>query len=64
MSHSNRDLGQWILRDILNLNEGEILTYAKLQEIGADSVRIDKIGNTELEINFAKIDSFEKFIKE
>ena len=64
MSHSNRDLGQWILGDILNLNEGEILTYAKFQEIGADSVRIDKIGNTEFEINFAKIDSFEKFIKE
>jgi len=61
MSHSNKALGQWILRDVLQLKEGEILTYKKLQEIGIDAVRIDKIGNLEYEINFSEIGSFETF---
>ncbi|SMM99007.1 hypothetical protein SPONN_168 [uncultured Candidatus Thioglobus sp.] len=61
MSYSNRELGQWILRDILALKEGELLTYEKLQILGIDSVRIDKIGDLEFEINFAKIGSYETF---
>ncbi|SMM99920.1 hypothetical protein SPONN_1085 [uncultured Candidatus Thioglobus sp.] len=61
MSHSNKKLGQWILRDVLKLKEGELLTYAKLQILGIDSVRIDKISNTEFEINFAKVGSYEVF---
>lgn len=43
MSYSNKELGKWILRDILELKEGEILTYETLQIVGIDSVRIDKI---------------------
>ena len=61
MSYSNKRLGEWILRDVLNLQEGNILTYKKLQEIGVDSVRLDKISDGTFEINFTKIDSFEKF---
>ena len=61
MSYSNKDLGQWILRDVLNLKEGELLSYSKLQEIGIDSVRIDKMGNADFEISFAKIGSYEDF---
>lgn len=61
MSYSNRELGQWVLRDILNLNEGELLTYEKLQLLGIDSVRIDKINNENYEINFASNGSFEIF---
>jgi hypothetical protein len=64
MSHSNKALGQWILRDVLQLKEGEILTYKKLQEIGIDAVRIDKIGNLEYEINFSEIGSFETFLED
>ncbi len=63
MSYSNRELGHWILRSILKLKEGELLTYEKLQEIGIDSVSINKINNLEFEINFTKIGSYEKFIK-
>ncbi len=55
MSFSNRELGQWILRDVLNLKENELLTYNKLQILGIDSVRIDKIDEQEFEINFSKI---------
>lgn len=62
MSYSNRELGQWILRDILKLKEGEVLNYEKLQKIGIDSVRIDKISNSDFEINFSKTGSYEKFM--
>lgn len=61
MSFSNRELGQWILRDVLNLKENELLTYNKLQILGIDSVRIDKIDEQKFEINFAKIGSYEDF---
>ncbi len=62
MSYSNKELGKWILRSVLKIKEGEILTYAKLQEVGIDSVRIDKISSEEYEINFAKIGSYEQFM--
>lgn len=64
MSYSNRELGQWILRDVLKLNEGELLTYEKLQLLGIDSVRIDKIDNENYEINFASNGSFEIFLEQ
>ena len=34
MLYSNREIGQWILRDVLRLREGELLTYEKLQTLG------------------------------
>jgi hypothetical protein len=61
MSYSNKELGEWILRDILELREGELLTYEKLALLGVDSVRIDKTSNLEFEINFSKIGSYENF---
>lgn len=63
MSYSNKELGKWILRDILKLEEGELLTYEKLQILGIDSVRIDKINNEVYEINFAKNGSYDSFIE-
>lgn len=63
MSYSNKELGQWILRDVLGLKEGELLTYKKLQTIGIDSVRIDKLANDQFEINFSAIGSYESFIE-
>lgn len=64
MSYSNRELGQWILRDVLKLKEGELVTYNMLQILGIDSVRIDKIGDENYEINFASSGSFENFINQ
>ncbi|WP_321777449.1 restriction endonuclease [Sulfurimonas sp.] len=63
MSYSNRELGQWILRDVLSLEEGELVTYEKLQILGVDSVRIDKIDNINFEINFASLGSFENYLE-
>lgn len=62
MSCSNRELGKWLLRKVLNLEEGELLTYSKLQIIGVDSVRIDKTNEREYEINFATCESYESFL--
>lgn len=61
MSYSNRELGEWILRKVLNLKKGELLTYKKLQKIGIDSARIDKTNESKFEINFASLGRFEKF---
>ncbi len=61
MSYSNRELGEWILREILKLKEDEVLTYDKLQALGIDSVRVDKINETEFEINFSKLGRYEMF---
>ena len=63
MSYHNKELGKWILRDVLSLIEGELLTYEKLQILGIDSVRIDKIDSMNYEINFASLDSFENYIE-
>lgn len=61
MSYSNKELGKWILRDVLKLDEGEVLTYEKLQEVGIDTVRIDKISDSEFEINFANLGEYDNF---
>lgn len=61
MSRSNRELGEWILRDVLKLKEGELLTYEKLRILGIDSVRIDKISSSEFEINFISLGNYEEF---
>lgn len=61
MSNPNKDLGEWLLRDVLMLKEGELLTYDKLKTIGLDSVVIHKEINGKFTINFAHLGSFEKF---
>lgn len=38
MSNPNKDLGKWILRDVLKLSPGQLITYEDLLAIGIDSV--------------------------
>ncbi len=61
MSNPNADLGKWILRDVMNLKEKELLTYEKLQTIGLDAVVVYKIDNEHYDIDFTRIGSYEKF---
>ena len=61
MSDPNKDLGKWILRDVLNLKEGQVLTRERLGILGIDSVRIDKIKKNVYEINFTRTGRFEDF---
>ena len=62
MSNPNKALGKWLLRDVLGLNEGELLTYQRLQIIGIDSIRIDKIDNENFRVNFVSSGSFEEYL--
>lgn len=52
MSNPNKELGKWILREVLALKEGEVLTYDKLKSLGINSVLITK--GEKYSINFIK----------
>ena len=62
MSNPNKELGKWILRDVLKLDEGISVTNDILLLYGIDSVRIDKISSMLYEINFSRLNSYEDFI--
>jgi len=64
MSNPNTVLGKWILRDVLNLKEGELVTYDKLQTIGLDTVVVYKIDSGHYDIDFTRIGSYENFLIE
>lgn len=64
MSDPNKALGQWILRHILQLRRGELLTYKRLQELGIDSVIVRKTGALQYSIDFKEQGAFEKFKEE
>lgn len=64
MSKHNADLGKWLLRAVLNLKTKELLTYEKLQEIGLDSVIIERLDSKTFSIDFRPVGTYEKFIKE
>lgn len=61
MSNPNSSLGEWLLRDVLDLKDGELLIYEKLEEIGLDSVVVYKMPNGDFDIDFAKLGSYEDF---
>ncbi|HPT72558.1 MAG TPA: NgoFVII family restriction endonuclease, partial [Candidatus Cloacimonadota bacterium] len=61
MSNPNSDLGKWILRDILNVPENQIVTKNDLDRIGIDSVEIEKIDDNNYDINFKQTGEFERF---
>ncbi|MBU2443946.1 MAG: restriction endonuclease [Bacteroidetes bacterium] len=62
MTNPNKALSDWLLRKVLKLEEGEILTYEKLKVLGIDSVRITKIDNENFKIDFAKLNRYDNFI--
>lgn len=64
MTNPNKDLGKWILRDILKIKEGELVTYEMLEEIGIDAVKLNKFEDGTYEINFTKIGSYETYCEE
>jgi hypothetical protein len=45
MSDPNKELGKCLLRDLLNLNEGEILKYETLLKIGISTLKFTKLNN-------------------
>ena len=61
MSNPNQALGKWLLRDVLNIPHGKLVTYEMLQEIGIDSVIFEKAGN-DYRLDFKKLGSFDEFV--
>ncbi|MFV0626890.1 MAG: NgoFVII family restriction endonuclease [Alphaproteobacteria bacterium] len=61
MTNPNSALGQWLLRDVLKLDEEQLLTYEMLEEKGIDSVEISKYEDGTYEINFKKTGTYQAF---
>lgn len=61
MSHPNKLLGKWLLRDVLNLKEKQLVTRALLNKLNIDSVSVEKVSNEYYKIDFASCGKFEEF---
>lgn len=61
MSNPNKALGHWILRTILQIPVGQLVTYDDLDRIGIDSVLITKYDDYKFKINFAAKGSYTDF---
>lgn len=58
MSNPNKALGKWLLRDILHLKEGELLTMEKLNLFGFDSVVVYKLSDGKYKIDVCRTKSY------
>ena len=66
MSNPNKDLGKWLLRDVLKLPLYTIVTYEVLCQAGIDSVYIDKIQQDNeiyYKISPAPLNEYDKYIR-
>jgi len=61
MTNPNKALSDWLLRKVLKLREGELLTYKRLELLNIDSVLITKLDQNRFKIDFAGIDSYNDF---
>lgn len=64
MSNPNKNLGEWMLRKVLNLKEGDPLTYEYLQVLGIDSVIVYKHSEKHYSIDFREMGSYDLFQSE
>jgi hypothetical protein len=62
MTNPNKALSEWLLRTVLDLEEGEIATREHLDYLGLDSVKISK-KDAQFEIDILPSWSYEKFIE-
>lgn len=62
MTNPNKALSDWLLRKVFQVQEGELLTIEKMNELGFDSVIIYKDDNGIFQIDKAKLGSYEQFI--
>lgn len=62
MTNPNKDLANWLLRRILKLEVGELATFERLENLGFDSVIIEKIDKNTYSIDIMPLNSYEKFL--
>lgn len=61
MSNPNKKLGEWLLRKVLGLAEGALITYEMLEILDIDSVIFTKKSDNHYSIDFAKIGTYEEY---
>lgn len=64
MSNPNRDLGKWLLRDVLELPEKTIVTYELLQQKGFDTVIFEKLEDHKFKIDFTDSKDYDDLYNE
>lgn len=61
MSNPNKVLGQWLLRDVLQIQEGTVITYDMLRVYNIDCVVFTKISDRTYRIDFGELGTYERF---
>ena len=61
MSNPNKDLGHWILRDVMELPENTLVTREILDKLNIDSLLVIKETNNRYKIDFASCGKYEEF---
>ena len=61
MTNPNKALSDWLLRKVLQLEEGELATIEKLDKLGFDSVIIMKDKNGDFKIDIMKTNAYREF---
>lgn len=64
MSNPNKELGSWLLRQVMDVKPGELLTYKRLEELGIDSVIVYKHSGNHYSIDFLELGSYDQFVME
>lgn len=64
MSNPNKALGKWLLRDLLEIKEGRIVTYQDLEKVGVDSIIFTKQTNNLFKLDFGELGFYENMIEE
>lgn len=54
-------LGEWILKDVLGLENREIVTLELLDQLGIDSLKVTKINDKRFKITVAETGAYERF---
>ena len=60
-SDPNKELGRWILRDVLKLKPMQLVTKEMLDNRGIDSVKFSKVNDNLYYMDFLKVGSFEDY---
>lgn len=63
MSNPNKKIGEWLLREVLNVKYGTLLTKKMLDQIGIDSIKLSKRSDGNFYLDFVKSGSYEDFEK-
>ena len=64
MSDPNKDLGRWILRDVLKIAPNHLVNMSTLNEIGIDSVKLTKKAEDYYLLDFMETGSYTEFKEE